>query len=53
MISIHFDESPVVDFKSAAKGDNELLKSFFMVCCKPVFKAPSAYESWFITTLCI
>jgi glutamate-1-semialdehyde aminotransferase len=28
MISIHFDESPVVDFKSAAKGDNELFKVF-------------------------
>jgi glutamate-1-semialdehyde 2,1-aminomutase len=50
MISIHFDESPVVDFKSAAKGDNELFKKFFHGMLQAgIYIAPSAYESWFIT----
>jgi glutamate-1-semialdehyde 2,1-aminomutase len=52
MISIHFDESPVVDFKSAAKGDNELLKSFSWYVASR-YIAPSAYESWLSPTLCI
>jgi glutamate-1-semialdehyde aminotransferase len=29
MISIHFDAAPVVDFQTAAKGDNETFKKFF------------------------
>jgi hypothetical protein len=39
MISVHFDASPVIDFKStaAAKGIMILLKSFFMACYKLVF----------------
>ena len=50
MISVHFDASPVVDFKSAAKGDNETFKKFFHGMLQAgVYIAPSAYESWFIT----
>jgi len=50
MISVHFDESPVVDFKTAAKGDNETFKKFFHGLLKEgVYIAPSAYETWFIT----
>ncbi len=50
MISVHFDESPVTDFKSAAKGDNETFKKFFHGLLKEgVYIAPSAYETWFIT----
>ena len=50
MISVHFDNSPVLDFKSAAKGDNETFKKFFHGMLQAgVYIAPSAYESWFIT----
>jgi glutamate-1-semialdehyde 2,1-aminomutase len=50
MISVHFDASPVVDFQSAAKGDNEMFKKFFHgLLNHGVYIAPSAYESWFIT----
>ncbi|MCO6148304.1 glutamate-1-semialdehyde 2,1-aminomutase [Flavobacterium sp. NRK1] len=50
MISVHFDASPVTDFKSAARGDNETFKKFFHGLLKEgVYIAPSAYETWFIT----
>lgn len=50
MISVHFDESPVVDFHSAAKGDNETFKKFFHgLLNEGIYIAPSAYETWFIT----
>lgn len=50
MISVHFDEAPVVDFKTAAKGDNETFKKFFHgLLHEGVYIAPSAYETWFIT----
>ena len=50
MISVHFDPAPVVDFKSAAKGDNETFKKFFHgLLNEGIYIAPSAYETWFIT----
>lgn len=50
MISVHFDASPVVDFQTAAKGDNETFKKFFHgLLHEGVYIAPSAYETWFIT----
>ena len=50
MISVHFDENPVVDFATAKNGDNETFKKFFHGLLKEgVYIAPSAYESWFIT----
>ncbi len=50
MISVHFDAAPVVDFQSAAKGDNETFKNFFHgLLNEGIYIAPSAYESWFIT----
>ncbi|MEL1243358.1 glutamate-1-semialdehyde 2,1-aminomutase [Flavobacterium sp. DGU11] len=50
MISVHFDASPVTDFKSAAKGDNETFKKFFHgLLAEGIYIAPSAYETWFIT----
>jgi glutamate-1-semialdehyde 2,1-aminomutase len=50
MISVHFDVSPVTDFQSAAKGDNETFKKFFHGLLREgVYIAPSAYETWFIT----
>jgi glutamate-1-semialdehyde 2,1-aminomutase len=36
MISVHFD-APVIDFKSAANGDNDTFKNSFMDCCKKEF----------------
>jgi glutamate-1-semialdehyde 2,1-aminomutase len=50
MISIHFAEDEVVDFKSAAKGNNETFKQFFHgLINEGVYIAPSAFETWFIT----
>jgi glutamate-1-semialdehyde 2,1-aminomutase len=50
MISIHFDESPVFDFQSASKGDNETFKKFFHGLLEQgIYIAPSAYETWFIS----
>ncbi len=50
MISVHFDESPVFDFQSASKGDNETFKKFFHgLLAEGIYIAPSAYETWFIS----
>ena len=50
MVSVHFDAAPVVDFQSAAKGDNETFKKFFHgLLQEGIYIAPSAYETWFIT----
>lgn len=50
MISVHFDEAEVVDFDSAAKGNNETFKKFFHgLLDEGVYIAPSAFETWFIT----
>ncbi len=50
MISVHFDSEPVVDFQTAARGDNPRFKKFFHGLLREgVYIAPSAYETWFIT----
>jgi len=50
MISVHFSESDVVDFKTAALGDNDTFKKFFHgLLAEGIYIAPSAYETWFIT----
>ena len=50
MISVHFHEDEVVDFESAAKGNNETFKKFFHgMLNKGIYIAPSAFETWFIT----
>lgn len=50
MISVHFDEQPVIDFETAAKGNNDTFKKFFHGLLKEgIYIAPSAFESWFIT----
>jgi glutamate-1-semialdehyde 2,1-aminomutase len=50
MISVHFDPNPVVDFKTAANGDNETFRKFFHgLLNEGIYIAPSAYETWFIT----
>ncbi|WP_299125207.1 glutamate-1-semialdehyde 2,1-aminomutase [uncultured Winogradskyella sp.] len=50
MISVHFSEHAVVDFDSAAKGNNETFKKFFHgMLNEGIYIAPSAFETWFIT----
>ncbi|GAA0730602.1 glutamate-1-semialdehyde 2,1-aminomutase [Aquimarina litoralis] len=50
MISIHFSEKPVVDFESAAAGNNDTFKKFFHgMLDQGIYIAPSAFETWFIT----
>ena len=50
MISVHFDDADVVDFDTAAKGNNETFKKFFHGMLNAgVYIAPSAFETWFIT----
>ncbi|MFC0602949.1 glutamate-1-semialdehyde 2,1-aminomutase [Winogradskyella pulchriflava] len=50
MISVHFCDDAVVDFESAAKGNNETFKKFFHgMLNKGIYIAPSAFETWFIT----
>lgn len=49
MISVHFSEEPVVDFESAAKGNNDFFKKFFHGMLREgVYIAPSAFETWFL-----
>ena len=50
MLSVHFSNEPVVDFDSAALGNNDYFKRFFHGMLKEgVYIAPSAFETWFIT----
>lgn len=50
MLSVHFNETAVVDFTTAKGGDNETFKKFFHGLVKEgIYIAPSAYETWFIT----
>lgn len=49
MISIHFSETPVVDFETAAKANGENFKTFFHGMLREgVYIAPSAFETWFL-----
>ena len=50
MISVHFSEGQVIDFETAAKGNNDTFKKFFHGMLKEgIYIAPSAFETWFIT----
>lgn len=50
MISVHFTEVPVVDFDSAATGNNDTFKKFFhFMLEKGFYLPPSAFETWFLT----
>jgi glutamate-1-semialdehyde 2,1-aminomutase len=49
MLSLHFTDSPVVDFKSAAKGNNKSFNKYFHGMLKlGVYLPPSAFESYFL-----
>lgn len=50
MISIHFTETPVTDFETAALGNNIIFKKFFhFMLDQGFYLPPSAFESWFLT----
>ncbi len=49
MISVHFSETPVTNFDTAAIGNNETFKKFFHgMLSEGVYIAPSAFETWFL-----
>ena len=49
MISLHFTNTPVVDFATAAAGDNKLFKAYFhRMLSEGIYLPPSAYESYFL-----
>lgn len=50
MISVHFSETRVKDFETAAEGNNDTFKKFFHGMLEHgIYIAPSAFETWFIT----
>jgi glutamate-1-semialdehyde 2,1-aminomutase len=50
MISVHFCENEVVDFKSATAGNNDAFKKFFHGMLKNgVYLPPSPFETWFLS----
>ncbi len=50
MISVHFSEKEIMDFETAAHGNNETFKRFFHgMLSEGIYIAPSAFETWFIT----
>ena len=49
MISVHFTQKPVVDFESAAKGNNDTFKKYFhAMLAQGIYLPPSAFESYFL-----
>jgi glutamate-1-semialdehyde 2,1-aminomutase len=49
MISVHFTDKEVVDFDSAAKGNNDRFKAYFHgMLAEGVYLPPSAFESYFL-----
>ena len=49
MISLHFTDEKVIDFRTAKKGDNDLFKKYFHgMLAKGIYLPPSAYESYFL-----
>ena len=49
MMSLHFTDQPVVDFKTAALGNNEDFKTYFHgMLDRGVYLPPSAFESYFL-----
>lgn len=49
MISLHFTKEPVIDFKSSAKGNNNLFNRYFHgMLDEGIYLPPSAFESYFL-----
>ncbi len=50
MISVHFCNEEVVDFTTAAKGNNDTFKKFFHhMLDNGIYLPPSAFETWFLS----
>ncbi|RKR15365.1 glutamate-1-semialdehyde 2,1-aminomutase [Maribacter vaceletii] len=49
MISVHFTDTPVVDFATSAKGNNDTFKKYFHGMLEQgIYLPPSAFESYFL-----
>ncbi len=49
MMSVHFTNQPVVDFESAATGNNDWFKKYFHgLLERGIYMPPSAFESYFL-----
>ena len=49
MISLHFTEDEVVDFETAASGNNEKFNTYFHgMLNEGIYLPPSAFESYFL-----
>ncbi|WP_422083544.1 glutamate-1-semialdehyde 2,1-aminomutase [Ulvibacterium sp.] len=49
MISVHFTDTPVLDFETSAKGNNATFKKYFHgMLQKGIYLPPSAFESYFL-----
>ena len=49
MISIHFSETPVTDFTTAANASGKTFNTFFHgMLAEGIYLPPSAFESWFL-----
>ncbi len=49
MISVHFTDEAVVDFKTSAKGNNDTFRKYFHgMLEKGIYLPPSAFESYFL-----
>jgi glutamate-1-semialdehyde 2,1-aminomutase len=49
MISLHFTDRPVLDFETAAKGNNERFNTYFHgMLNEGIYLPPSAFESYFL-----
>ena len=50
MISVHFSDQEIVDFKSASASNIEIFNKFFHhMLNSGVYLPPSAFETWFIS----
>jgi len=50
MMSVHFTDVEVIDFGSAATGNNDYFKQFFHGLLEEgVYLPPSAFETWFVS----
>jgi glutamate-1-semialdehyde 2,1-aminomutase len=49
MISLHFTDTPVIDFETAAKGNNSQFNKYFHgMLSEGIYLPPSAFESYFL-----
>ena len=49
MLSVHFTDTPVVDFATSAKANNETFKKYFHgMLERGIYLPPSAFESYFL-----